>query len=907
MPSYLNPINLAYIDALEREYREDPARMDPSWRFFFDGLATVSQSNGKGGVSQEHLEFEVKVLKLIQGYREMGHLIADVNPLNRGIQSHPLLELSNFGLTENDLDKTCDVGQVLGFGAMPLRQIIRALTTYYCSPVAVEYGHIDDPQCRRWIQERVESNFLSQQLPLELKLRTLQKLCEAEVLENFLHTRFVGSKRFSIEGNDVIIPMLDFLIDESTRLGADEIILGMAHRGRLNVLANIFQKDLRIMLAEFSGHLDAKQGDGDVKYHMGFSQNTQSFTGKPVHLSLMPNPSHLEAVNSVLMGVTRAKQKLKGDDRIRTLAVLLHGDASFSGQGVIYETLNMSELAGYAIGGTIHIIINNQIGYTALPSEQHSTPQATDVAKMLEIPIFRVNADEVEPAMRSISLAVQYRYKFRRDVVIDLVGYRRYGHNEGDEPTYTQPLMYMEIAQHPRVLEIYRHQLLKAGAIDENLHTTLIDAQVHKLEQALNEARKSAVSPRMHAFGDRWEKLEKASDKNLFIKAQTGVPLKRLVDIGHQLLQIPDGFKLHPKLKKNLENRRAMVAGRHPIDWSLSEALAFGTLMEEGFPVRLTGQDSERGTFSHRHATFHDVETGDKFTPLNNLKNVKADFEIINSLLSEYAALGFEFGQSLANPGKLTIWEAQFGDFVNGAQIIIDQFITSAAVKWQRYSGLTLFLPHGQEGQGPEHSSARLERFLQACAQNNIQVCNVTTPAQLFHMLRRQLHRSFRLPLIVMTPKSLLRHASVVSPLEELEKGVFQEVIDDPDPTLKDKAKRLVLCSGKIYYELLEARKTVNNKDVALIRVEQFYPFPREELGGILASYKASADVVWCQEGPQNTEGWGFMLQCLSPLLGSQHTLSYVGRPAQASPADGYTHLYAKEQKRIALTALGEI
>ncbi len=916
MTSYLNSINTDYIEELEVQYKNDPQAIDPTWKSFFDGLNLVHNMPAKSELSArdrsiQDLEFEIKALELIQGYRTMGHLIADVNPLERGIKAHPLLELINFGLSENDLERTCEVGQVLGLGTTTLRSIIEALKTFYCSPVSVEYGHIDDPKSRHWIQKRVESNTMAKPLPAQQKIRVLQKLTEAENLDTFLHRRFVGQKRFSAEGNDILIPMLDHMIQQACELGADEILIGMAHRGRLNVLANIFQKDMKVMLAEFSGNLDAEVGDGDVKYHMGFSQDTTSLLGKKLHLSLMPNPSHLEAVNPVLMGVTRSKQKLKGDkEHNKTLAILIHGDAAFSGQGIIYETLNMAQLEGYTIGGVIHLIVNNQVGFTTSPHEGRSTVQCTDIATMMEFPVFHVNADEPEPAMRCASLALQFRYKFKRDVIVDIVGYRRYGHNEGDEPTFTQPLMYRKINAHPRVRGLYAEKLVKEKLLDQAGVDKMVEDYTQKLEAALEEAKKNRVSPNMHAFGDRWKEIKKASDKVIFQKAPTAVAEEKLKSSALKLLEVPTDFHIHPKIQKFLDDRREMIEDKKLIDWSLGEALAYASLLAEGHSVRLAGQDAERGTFSHRHSVLNDVETGKKFCSLNNLASEQSDFEVINSLLSEYAALGFEFGQSLSNPRKLTIWEAQFGDFGNGAQIIIDQFLTSSAFKWSRHSGLVLLLPHGYEGQGPEHSSARLERFLQACGQNNIQVCNLTTPAQIFHALRRQLKRDFRLPLIIMSPKSLLRHPLVASSWKDFSEGQFQELIDDTDPTLKEKAKRLVICSGKIYYELLEARKSSKNPDVALLRVEQFYPFPKEEWTRILNSYKSVQDIIWCQEGPQNMEGWSFISQHLTPLIVSQKPSAkffYVGRQMQASPADGVLSVHVKEQKRIVATALGDL
>ncbi len=912
--NYLNASNAQYIEELLQLYRNSPHTLDPSWRYFFDGLHLVESRPAQSQpvpqlTPPEDLELEVKALDLIQAYREKGHLIADINPLTRGTpRTHPLLQLEKFGLSEKHLDRVFQVGQLIGIGAAPLRRIIQALVSYYCSPATVEYGHIDDPKSREWIQKRVESGILSKPLSIDQKLRTLHKLCEAEALDSFLHKRFLGQKRFSGEGLDVVIPLLDFLIEQASLLGADEIIVGMAHRGRLSVLANIFQKDLKFIFAEFSGNLDANVGDGDVKYHMGFSQNIQTPQGKTIHLSLMPNPSHLEAVNPVLMGVTRAKQRIKKDhERTRTLAVLLHGDASFSGQGSVYELLNMSELGGYTVGGTLHIITNNQIGFTTTPGDDRSTPQATDIAKMLEIPIFRVNADEPDHVMRCASLALQFRYKFKRDVVIDVLGYRRFGHNEGDEPSFTQPLMYQKINTHPRVLSLYSQKLQQDDVISSDLVPKTIESLHQKMDIALEEAKKTRISPMMHSFGDRWKNLKKVTDENVFQKISTEVSADLLKKILVQLLMLPSDFTPHPKIKKLFEERQEMLEGKRPIDWSLGEALCFGSLMCDGHAVRLAGQDVERGTFSHRHAVLHDVVTGKKYTPLRHIQEAKNDFEIFNSLLSEYGALGFEFGQSLASPKKLTIWEAQFGDFVNGAQIIIDQFISSSASKWQRYSGLVMLLPHGYEGQGPEHSSARLERFLQACAQNNIQVCNPTTPAQYFHLLRRQIFRDFRIPLIIMSPKSLLRHPLVVSTWEDLEKGQFQEIIDDPAPGIKEKAKRLILCSGKIYYELLDGRSKAKNKDVAIVRAEQLYPFPEKDWAKLLKSYPQATEVIWCQEGPQNMEGWNFMHRWIPALLQKNQTFTYVGRSPQASPADSFLHVHSKEQKRIVQTALGDL
>ncbi|MBI4209093.1 MAG: 2-oxoglutarate dehydrogenase E1 component [Deltaproteobacteria bacterium] len=906
LPSYLNPLNLAYIEELENQYKKDPKTLDGTWRSFFDGLCLngMTLQGLMGGLSWGDLEFELKVMELVQGIRELGYLIADVDPLDRGVKQHPLLELSRFGLREEDLNRECRVSEILGLGKATLHRLTQHLKAHYCSPVAVEYAHIEEPESRTWLQDQVESGVLRKPLPIEIKKRVLQRLSEAEAFEVFLHKRFVGQKRFSVEGNDVIVPMLDYLVERSSEMGTDEVLMAMAHRGRLNVLVNVFHKDLQSLFAEFIGNLEADPGEGDVKYHIGFSQDIQTSSGNRVHLSLMTNPSHLEAVNAVLVGIARSKQKLKGDkQRIRILPVMIHGDASFSGQGSIYELLNMSELKGYSVGGTIHVILNNRIGYTTIPQEARSTPQATDVAKMLEVPIFRINADEPEPALRCMMLALEFRNLFKRDVVIDLIGYRRHGHNEADEPTYTQPAMYQVIKSHPRVRTLYADRLIREGILEEKEASERLERLSGQLDGALEAAKKRSISVQMPAFHGRWQGFHEPTAQEIFKKVPTGVSSEKLKGFARQVLTAPPGFHLHPKLAKAMGEKREMIEGKREIDWSLGETLAYASLLVEGHGVRLAGQDTVRGTFSHRHATFYDYETGVGYTPLTHLQEAKADFEVVNSSLSEYAALGFELGQSFADPNQLTIWEAQFGDFANGAQIIIDQFLVASAIKWNRYSGLVLYLPHGYEGQGAEHSSARLERFLQACAQNNIQVCDFTTPAQLFHALRRQMLREIRLPLIVMTPKSLLRHPRVVSPWSEFEEGSFQEALEDPNPNLRKTARRVVLCSGKIYYELLEAREKAG-KEIALIRLEQFYPFPGERLLEILGFYRKAKEFIWCQEEPRNMGGWFFVRDYLRGKLGS-HELKGVSRPYQASPADGYAHLHQAVQQEIVQNAIG--
>lgn len=659
------------------------------------------------------------------------------------------------------------------------------------------------------------------------------------------------------------------------------------------------------MMGEFSGHLDANVGDGDVKYHMGFSQDITIKSGRSVHISMMPNPSHLEAVNSVLMGVCRSKQILKGDQqKNRTLAVLLHGDASFSGQGSVYETLNMSDLKGYSIGGAIHIIVNNQIGFTTSPQEARSTPNCTDVATMLEFPIFHVNADEADHALRVTNLALEFRYKFHRDVIIDVVGYRRYGHNEGDEPSFTQPIMYQKIKNQTRVRKIYQEKLIQEKLLDQARVKELVDGYNRRLEDHLLEAKTTKISPMMDLFGDKWKGMNRPTNITAFQEVDTSVTPEIIQKVGAGLLTVPDTFNMHPKIKKLLQARQEMLEGKKGVDWSFGEALAIGTLLLEGTQVRLAGQDSERGTFSQRHAVWHDVQSGEKFNPFNHLDSQWARFEVVNSLLSEYAALGFEYGSSMANPAKLSMWEAQFGDFINGAQVIIDQFLISAAAKWNRYSGLVLLLPHGYEGQGPEHSSARIEVFLKACAQNNIQVCNPTTPAQYFHLLRRQMKRNFRIPLVVMTPKSFLRNPEAVSNLRDFQTGTFSEIIDDHMVTNKKQIKRLVYCSGKVYYDLLAEQERQMRDHVAIIRMEQFYPFPIKKHQALVDSYPNAKEIIWCQEGPKNMEGWGFVMQRILSVLLNEQKLFYAGRASQASPADSYLHIHLQEMDRIVKAAL---
>lgn len=912
MSPYLNSLNLEYVEELLSRYQTQPEELDPTWRYFFDGMtfATDFPASPVAAPDAADLEFELKVIELIQAYRELAYLVADVNPLDRSPKSHPLLELKNFGLKDSDLNRTSHAARLLGMSSTSVREIVAMLRACYTGAAAVELEHIEDPKTRLWVQKRIEGRYLLQPSDPKLKRRIWEKLMESESLDHFLHKRFIGQKRFSAEGCDALTPMMDHLVEQSANLGTDEIIIGMSHRGRISILGHIFNMDLKLIFAQFSGNVEAEitAGDGDVKYHMGASEDTVTLGGKPMHLSLVPNPSHLEAVNPVVMGITHAKQKQKKDlNHDRTLSILIHGDAAFSGQGIVYECLNMSGIAGYTVGGTVHIIVNNQIGFTANPHETRSTNNPTDLAKMLQVPIFRVNADEPEAAMRTVELAIQFRHEFKRDVFIELLGYRRYGHNESDEPEFTQPLLYGKIKNHKTVLQKYTDELKASGILSDADIKSYEQTLINKYEKALEETKKTTHSSKLPMFGKKWQGIhEVPQDESIFAPVKTTVPEKTLMDLGTQILTIPPDFHLHRKLQRLFEERTEMLSGKRGIDWGMGEALAFASLVQDGHKIRLSGQDAKRGTFSHRHAVLVDSENGKTHTPLNTIKGHEKSFEVFSSHLSEYGVMGFEFGESLSAPEQLTIWEGQFGDFANGAQIIIDQFITGSAFKWQRYSGLTLFLPHGYEGQGPEHSSARIERFLLACALHNIQVCNVTTPAQLFHLLRRQMLRSYRLPLILMTPKSLLRHPLAVSTMEDFTKGEFAHVLDEPDESLCKNAKHLVMCSGKVYYELLQERDKLKI-DLPILRMEQFYPFPEKDLSNILKKYKKLEEITWCQEEPENMAGWWYMQRNLPRVLPKGVKLSYAGRSLHPSPAMGYMHLHTKQQAYVIAKALEHI
>ena len=908
--------NAEFVDRLYRQYLQDPASLDGEWRAFFKGFelgflraedADIQAESAGDAPDRRHRQRTDRgVFALVQAYRTLGHFVAQLDPLGHNRESIPLLELSEFGLSDEDLEKGVGKGGFLGETDGSLQGLIGRLRDTYCGNIGVEYMDIPDKEQRDWLQERIEPCFNRHAFSEDEMRHLLSRLVEAEEFEQFLHTRYIGQKRFSLEGGESLIPLLDTLVESGASQGVDEVVIGMAHRGRLNVLAHMLHKPYEHILSEFEGAADDGRGDteGDVKYHMGYSYDHVTEAGRKVHLSLSYNPSHLELVDPVIEGIVYAKQAyLRDDEGTRVVPVLVHGEAAFTGQGIVAETLNLSELNGYGTGGTIHIIINNQLGYTATPEETRFSPYPTDVAKQIQAPVFHVNADDPESVVQAARVAMEFRQRFKVDVIIDLWCYRRHGHNEADDPTVTQPLMYQQIAQHASTLKLYTAELVRGQRIKQEQVDELHHRVRSRLDEAQEMAKKLQVAPRTASFGGVWQGLSWATEER---SADTGVEREKLQRIAELATQAPEGFSLHRTVKRIVDARRKMASGEESLDWGCAEMLAFGSLVIDGIPVRLAGQDSQRGTFAHRHAAWHDIKTGQVHIPLANMSPDQADFVVLNTMLSELAVLGFEYGISSADPRRLVLWEAQFGDFVNGAQMIIDQFISSSEAKWQRMCGLVLLLPHGSEGMGPEHSSARLERFLQLCAKNNMQVAYPTTPAQFFHVLRRQMLRNFRKPLVLMTPKSLLRHKLCVSPLDELVDGTFHSVIDDVEVASVESVRRIVLCSGKVYYDLLEARRKAEGSegDIALVRVEEIYPFPSKELGELLARYKSVEQIFWVQEEAKNMGAWSFVRPHLEALLPEQCELSYVGRDEAASPAAGSLHVHQSEQREIVDQAL---
>jgi 2-oxoglutarate dehydrogenase E1 component len=961
--SFLQGGNAAYIEGLHERFEKDPASVDQSWRDFFAALAepaapapswarqdwppmptdeltsaltgqwpaeakaagdkikAKAESAGTA-ISDAQLRQAVldslRALMLIRAYRIRGHLAANLDPLGmRDASNHPELDPASYGFRPADMDRPIFIDNVLGLEHASMRQILDIVKRTYCGTFALQYMHISDPVQAQWLKERIEGYGKEISFTQNGRKAILNKLVEAEGFEKFLHVKYTGTKRFGLDGGEALIPAMEQIIKRGGALGVQDIVIGMPHRGRLNVLANVMMKPYRAIFHEFQGGSykpDDVDGSGDVKYHLGASSDRE-FDGNKVHLSLTANPSHLEAVNPVVIGKVRAKQDQLGDtDRTKVLSILLHGDAAFAGQGVVAECFGLSGLKGHRTGGTIHIVVNNQIGFTTAPSFSRSSPYPTDIALMVEAPIFHVNGDDPEAVVHAAKVATEFRQKFHKDVVIDIFCYRRFGHNEGDEPMFTNPAMYNRIKKQKTTLTLYTERLVKDGLIPEGE----VEEMKAQFQARLNEefeAGKVFRPNKADWLDGRWSHIDRQNDKE-YERGDTAIAPETLAQVGEALTRVPPGFAIHKTVERQLEAKRQMLATGQGFDWATAEALAFGSLLTEGFPVRLAGQDSTRGTFSQRHSAFINQETEERHYPLNAIREGQARYEVIDSMLSEYAVLGFEYGYSLSEPNALVMWEAQFGDFANGAQIMFDQFISSGESKWLRMSGLVMLLPHGYEGQGPEHSSARLERFLQMCGSDNWIVANCTTPANYFHILRRQLHRSFRKPLVLMTPKSLLRHKMAVSTAEEMTTGSsFHRVLwDDAERgnsqlQLKadDQIRRVVICSGKVYYDLLEERDARGLDDVYLLRVEQFYPFPAQSLVKELSRFKG-AQMVWCQEEPKNQGAWTFIepnIEWVLNRIEATHTRPvFVGRPASASPATGLASSHKAQQQALVDEAL---
>lgn len=924
--SYLSGGSADYLDELYETYLQDPAQVDEKWRQYFASLPAINgaiaadvshkaiedffraQAKQPGIVVQsaesgdaDHLTKQMRVTQLINAYRAHGHRFAKLDPLElKPRLPVPDLELSHHGLGQQDLDTVFNTGSFANLGQAKLSKIHQVLDETYCSTLGAEYMHLNEAAELQWFQQHLEPLSTHLQYTPEQKQTIYKSLLAAEGLEKYLGNKFVGAKRFGLEGGDSFIPMLSQLIQRAGSQGVKEVVMGMAHRGRLNVLVNIFGKAPADLFHEFEGKYTKTTTSGDVKYHKGYSSDVDT-AGGPMHLALAFNPSHLEIVNPVVEGSVRARQQRRCDEEgTQVMPVLIHGDAAFCGQGVNMETFNFSQARGFKTGGTVHIVINNQIGFTTSnPQDARSTRYCTDIAKMVDAPILHVNGDDPEACVFVTQLALDYRMRFKKDVVIDLICYRRLGHNEADEPSGTQPLMYKKIRNHATALQIYTDRLIA----EKNLTQAQADAFVAGYRDAL-DAGKPVVAVLQNVVNQYAVDWTAFLDKPWRQVVNTGLDKKQLAKLAGRLTTLPEGFELQAQVAKVIENRRKMAAGELPLDWGFAESLAFASLVAAGYPLRLSGEDVRRATFSHRHAALHDMNTGQVYEPLQHISDEQALFTAYDSVLSEEAVVAFEYGFATAEPNALVIWEAQYGDFANGAQVVFDQFINSGEQKWGRLCGLTLFLPHGFEGSGPEHSSARLERFLQLCAQENMQVCVPTTPAQTFHMLRRQMLRAYRKPLVVMTPKSLLRHKLAVSSLDDLANGSFELVIPEIDQLKAEQVKRVLFCSGKVYYDLLEQRRLDKKTDVALIRIEQLYPFPKEEVQKVLAQYKQAKEIVWCQEEPENQGSWSFVYWYLKDLLSANQTVKYVGRPAAAAPAVGYMSVHIEQQKQLVNEAL---
>lgn len=964
LDAFLYSGNQVYVAEMYERYLDDPHSVDSRWQEFFaqmegddgsvtkelrgatwadsepsvvgggngDGVAlsdamgavqsgqpidaeTLAKLLSQGGTAvggdkvRQATQDSIRALMLIRNYRVRGHLQANLDPLGlEEPKDHPELDPATYGFTEKDMDREIFINYVLGLESATLRQIISILEDTYCGSIGLEFMHIQDPEEKSWLQQRIESVRNHTPFTVNGKKAILRALAETEGFEVYLNKKFTGTKRFGLDGGESLTPAIEQIIKRGSQLGLQELCIGMAHRGRLNVLANVMEKPFTAIFSEFQGgsaNPDDIGGSGDVKYHLGTSAD-RVFDGRSVHLSLQANPSHLECVNTVVLGKVRAKQRQKNDnERDKVMGMLLHGDAAFAGQGLVPEAFDLSHLNGYMTGGCIHIVINNQIGFTTAPRFSRSSPYCSDVAKIVAAPIFHVNADDVEAVVHCARIATEYRQKFHKDVVIDMICYRRHGHNESDEPMFTQPLMYKKIAEHPTTLTIYGERLVREGTVTQEKVDEIKDDVKQMLDDAF-EASKTYKPNKADWLEGSWTGMTVAYGDAR--RGHTGVSVERLKEVGEALTRVPDNVNVNPKITRQLENKRKMIESGEGIDWATAEALAFGTLLLDGHPVRLSGQDSGRGTFSQRHSVIVDQDTEDRYIPLNNIRFGQAPYEVIDSPLSEAGVLGFEYGYATAEPQMLVLWEAQFGDFANGAQVIIDQFIATGEVKWLRMCGLVMLLPHGFEGQGPEHSSARLERYLQLCADDNWQVCNCTTPSNYFHVLRRQIMRDFRKPLILMTPKSLLRHKKCVSALDEMGlETTFHRILWDSGEVYPDnRIKKVVICSGKVYFDIIEEREKRGQKDVYVLRMEQFFPFPDAALVEELSRFP-QAEVAWCQEEPRNMGGWSFVRDPIEDVLaqlGRPERLAYAGRPDAASPATGLAKRHAAEQAKLVDEAL---
>ncbi|MFD0863499.1 2-oxoglutarate dehydrogenase E1 component [Sungkyunkwania multivorans] len=869
--SFLNAAHTAYFAELYDQYLINPDSVEPSWRAFFQGFdfglergEVVTEITTDQGLSKlpESVQKEFQVVKLIDGYRSRGHLFTKTNPVRERRKYSPTLDLENFGLSNDDLSTVFSAGEILGIGASTLSDIIIHLERIYCDSIGVEYMYIRNPDRVKWIQNWLNVNDNRPTFSAEEKKHILRKLNEAVSFESFLHTKYVGQKRFSLEGNESLIPALDALVEKAADKGVKQFVMGMAHRGRLSVLTNIFGKSAKDIFSEFDGK-DYEEAifDGDVKYHLGWTSDRETDTGKKINMNIAPNPSHLETVGAVVEGITRAKQDRNyKENPSEVLPIVVHGDAAIAGQGIAYEIVQMALLDGYKTGGTIHIVVNNQIGFTTNYLDARSSTYCTDVGKVTLSPVLHVNADDAEAVVHAMMFALEYRMNFGRDVFIDLLGYRKYGHNEGDEPKFTQPLLYKAISKHKNPRDIYAERLKQEGIINDDYVQQLEREYKESLEEKLEDSRKvekTVITPFMQ---DEWKGYKRVDEKVMMQAVDTSYSLDKLTDIATTITKLPEDKKFLRKLARLVEARKKMYFEDNQLDWAMGELLAYGSLIEEGYDVRISGQDVERGTFSHRHAIIKTEMHEEEVSLLNELgEHQNGDFYIYNSLLSEYGVVGFDYGYAMASPKTLTIWEAQFGDFSNGAQIMIDQYISAAEDKWKLQNGLVMLLPHGYEGQGAEHSSARMERYLQLCAKDNMFVADVTTPANLFHLFRRQMKAGYRKPLVVFTPKSLLRHPKVLSTKEELANGSFQTLIDDADADANE-IRTLVFCTGKFYYDLLAAKEDKGREDVALVRLEQLFPLPAEQMNAMLKKYNKAKDVVWAQEEPRNMGAWGHLL-----------------------------------------------